>query len=133
MEKQHHESMSLTDQLIHDCLINIEESSKEIKPYLSEFIHDNYHKIHQLTKDTYFKDLSSIDIWDLTVYSLFGIMIESYLYGLNIDYRLSKWDIINASESETLSFEDMFQHFKRHLINKEDNTQIINLINNFEI
>ena len=108
MEKQHHESMSLTDQLIHDCLINIEESSKEIKPYLSEFIHDNYHKIHQLTKDTYFKDLSSIDIWDLTVYSLFGIMIESYLYGLNIDYRLLKVGYYQClSESETLSFEDM--------------------------
>lgn len=127
------QNASLIDLLIHQCIESIELNIQDIKPNVAEFIEGHYQEIHQMTKDAHIKDSSKIDIWDLTVFSIAGLMLEFYMKEQGINYTISKWDIINSLEIEFIDFMDGFNVFKAYLLEKEEDPKIIELIVKFVV
>lgn len=127
------QNVSLTDLLIHQCIESIGLNIQDIKPNVAEFIDSHYHEIHQMTKDVHIKDSNNIDIWNLAVFSICGLMLEFYMKEQGINYNISKWDIINSLEIEFIDFMDGLNVIKAYLLEKEKDPKIIELIIKFVI
>lgn len=98
---------------------------------VTDFIKGNYEAIHQLVKDVYFKDSNNIDLWDLTVFSIYGVMLETYMKEHGVNYSATKWDVITSAEIESTDFMEGLNQFKSYLVDKESDAHIISLIAKF--
>ncbi len=125
------QNISITDIRIHQCIESIELNMCDSKPNVTDFIKENYNDIHQLVKDVYLKDSSNIDLWNLTVFSLYGVMLETHMKEHGVNYSVTKWDVITPAEFEFADFMEGLNRFKTFLSDKESDAHIISLIAQF--